>query len=177
MQCKPLGNIYVVRLDKDKWLIKKPEAIVIPEEYVGRYLKKASSGIILKKGRQCNLNLSKGDKVTFSWIDNRPGFKDKEADYRFVKEEEILMRLKPIRDRVLVEVSESKKETKGGIVLPDTALEEKSEGVILSIGNDVREVKDGERVIFGKFSGDEIIINEKKCRILAEKELLAVIEK
>ncbi|MSR77692.1 MAG: co-chaperone GroES [Candidatus Omnitrophica bacterium] len=95
------------------------------------------------------------------------------------------MKIKPLGDRVLVEVLEAEEKTKGGIILPDTAKEEKTEGKVISVGTgkflesgkiQPLEVKKGDRVLFGKYSGDEIVIDGSKHKILKESEILAVYE-
>ena len=95
------------------------------------------------------------------------------------------MKVKPLGDKILVEVLEAEEKTKGGIILPDTAKEEKTEGKVVSVGTGKTlesgkvqpiEVKKGDRVIFGKYAGDEITIEGKKHKILKESEVLAVIE-
>ena len=96
------------------------------------------------------------------------------------------MKIKPLGDKVLVEVLEAEGKTKGGIILPDTAKEEKTEGKVIAVGvgkvlesGKVQppEVKRGDRVIFGKYAGDEIIIDGKKHKVLKESEILAVFDK
>ena len=95
------------------------------------------------------------------------------------------MKVKPLGDKILVEVLEAEEKTKGGIILPDTAKEEKSEGKVVAIGSgkvlesgkiQALEVKKGDRVIFGKYSGDEILIDSRKHKILKESEVLAIFE-
>jgi chaperonin GroES len=95
------------------------------------------------------------------------------------------MKIKPLRDKILVEILEAEEKTKGGIILPDTAKEEKSEGKVIAVGSGKKldngqtvapEVKKGDRVIFGKYSGEEILIDGKKHKILKEDEISAVIE-
>lgn len=95
------------------------------------------------------------------------------------------MKVKPLGDKILVEILEAEEKTKGGIILPDTAKEEKSEGKVVAVGNgkilesgkvQPLEVKKGDKVIFGKYSGDEILIDGKKHKILKESEVLAVYE-
>ena len=95
------------------------------------------------------------------------------------------MKIKPLGDKVLVEVLEAEEKTKGGIILPDTAKEEKSEGKIIAVGSgkllesgkvQPLEVRKGDRVIFGKYSGDEVLIEGKKHKIIQEKDILAVYE-
>jgi len=95
------------------------------------------------------------------------------------------MKIRPLSDRILVEVLESEEKTKGGIILPDTAKEEKTEGKVVSVGTGKTlesgkiqpiDVKKGDRIIFGKYAGDEIVIEGKKHKILKESEILAVVE-
>ncbi len=95
------------------------------------------------------------------------------------------MKVKPLGDKILVEILEAEEKTKGGIILPDTAKEEKSEGKVVAVGYgkvlesgkvQPLEVKKGDRIIFGKYSGDEILIDGKKHKILKENEVLAVFE-
>ncbi|OQA57281.1 MAG: 10 kDa chaperonin 5 [Candidatus Omnitrophica bacterium ADurb.Bin277] len=96
------------------------------------------------------------------------------------------MKVKPLADRVLVEILEAEEKTKGGIILPDTAKEEKTEGKVVAVGAGKMlesgkiqpvEVKKGDRVLFGKYSGDDIVIDGTKHKILKESEILAVYEK
>ena len=96
-----------------------------------------------------------------------------------------MAKVKPLGDKILVEVLEAEERTKGGIILPDTAKEEKTEGKVISVGGgkvldsgklQPLEVKKGDRVIFGKYSGDEILIDGKKHKVIKENEVLAVYE-
>lgn len=91
------------------------------------------------------------------------------------------MNIVPLGDKYLIEVLDPIETTSGGIILPDMAKEEKSEGVIVSVGTGkMLEDKSvlpmrlgiGAKVVFGKFSGDEITVNNKKHRILKEAEIL-----
>ncbi len=93
------------------------------------------------------------------------------------------MKVRPLADRVLVEILEAEEKTKGGIILPDTAKEEKTEGKVIAVGAGKMlesgkiqpiEVKKGDRVLFGKYSGDDIVIDGTKHKILKESEILAV---
>lgn len=93
--------------------------------------------------------------------------------------------LKPLADRVVIEVLAKEEKTKSGIVLPDTANKEKpQEGKVVAVGtgkiadNGTRiamEVKEGDRVVFSKYAGTEIKIDGKEYLILAEKDVLAII--
>ena len=96
------------------------------------------------------------------------------------------MKVKPLADRVLVEVLEAEEKTKGGIILPDTAKEEQTEGKVVAVGTgkvlesgkvQAIEVKKGDRVLFGKYSGDDLVIDGVKHKIVKESEILAVYEK
>ena len=95
------------------------------------------------------------------------------------------MKFKPLHDRVVIRRLEGEEKTKGGIILPDTAKEEKTEGKVISVGAGKTlesgkvqplEVKKGDKVIFGKYAGDELLIEGKKHKILKESEILAVYE-
>ena len=96
------------------------------------------------------------------------------------------MKVRPLADRVLVEVLEAEAKTKGGIILPDTAKEERAEGKVVAVGTgktlesgkvQTIEVKKGDRVLFGKYSGDDLMIDGVKHKIVRESEILAVYEK
>ena len=95
------------------------------------------------------------------------------------------MKIKPLADRVLVEILEAEEKTKGGIILPDTAKQEKSEGKVVAVGagkilesGKVQpiEVKKGDKVLFGKWGGDDIEIDGKKHKVLESKDIIAIIE-
>ena len=95
------------------------------------------------------------------------------------------MKVKPLADRVLIQILEAEEKTKGGIIIPDAAKEEKAEGKVVAVGSgkvlesgkvQPVEVKKDDRVIFGKYSGDEILIDGKKHKILDQKDILAVYE-
>lgn len=96
------------------------------------------------------------------------------------------MKVKPLQDRVLVKRVEEEAKTKGGIIIPDTAKEKPQEGLVVAVGPGkvtdngqrvVPEVKEGDRVLFGKYSGTDIKIEGEEHLILREDDILAVIEK
>lgn len=92
------------------------------------------------------------------------------------------MKLKPLGDRVVVKPVTQEEVTKSGIVLPDTVeKEKKEEGEIVAIGDGEKikklNLKNGDRVIFGKYAGDEVEIEDIEYKVLKEEDVLAVIEK
>ncbi len=95
------------------------------------------------------------------------------------------MQIQPLGDRILVEVLEAKEKTKSGIVLPDTAKEKPQEAKIVAVGKGrvsdegktiAPEVKVGDKVLFGKYTGTEITVDEKEYLILKEEDILAIIQ-
>lgn len=88
----------------------------------------------------------------------------------------------PLRDRVLVRRLEEKDTAKGGIIIPDTAKEKPQEGEVMAVGagklNEKRvriplDVKPGDRIIFGKYNGNDIMIDDEEYLILREEDILA----
>ena len=95
------------------------------------------------------------------------------------------MKLKPLQDRILVQRIEEEKTTKGGIIIPDTAKEKPAEGKVAAVGNgkvgeDGKripiEIKKGDRILFGKYSGTEVKIEGEEYLILREDDVLGIIE-
>ena len=96
------------------------------------------------------------------------------------------MNLKPLHDRVLGERVEQEDRTKGGIIIPDTAQEKPMEGKVVSVGGGARnengqvvalDVKKGDRILFGKWSGTEVKIDGKELLIMKESDIMGIIEK
>jgi len=95
------------------------------------------------------------------------------------------MSFRPLHDRILVRRIESQEKTKGGIIIPDTAKEKPQEGEVVAVGGGARndagevqvlDVKAGDRILFGKWSGTEIKINGEDLLIMKESDVLGVIE-
>ncbi|HEY3358666.1 MAG TPA: co-chaperone GroES [Polyangia bacterium] len=96
------------------------------------------------------------------------------------------MKIRPLQDRILVKRVQEEEKTKGGIIIPDSAKEKPVEGEVIAVGSgkvtekgEVRplEVKKGDRILFGKYSGNEIKIDGVEHLILREDEILGVLEK
>jgi len=94
------------------------------------------------------------------------------------------MKVRPLHDRLVVRRIEEKESVKGGIIIPDTAKEKPQEGEVIAVGNGKvlesgtkvpMDVKAGDKVLFGKYSGTDIKIDGKEFLILREDEVLAVI--
>ena len=95
------------------------------------------------------------------------------------------MSFRPLHDRVLVRRIESDEKTAGGIIIPDTAKEKPSEGEIVAVGSGARnekgeivalDVKAGDRVLFGKWSGTEVKIDGEELLIMKESDIMGIIE-
>ncbi|MDP3524317.1 MAG: co-chaperone GroES [Hoeflea sp.] len=93
-------------------------------------------------------------------------------------------KFRPLHDRVVVRRVESEEKTKGGIIIPDTAKEKPQEGEIIAIGSGIRDdsgklvpldVKAGDRVLFGKWSGTEIKIDGEDLLIMKESDIMGIL--
>ena len=96
------------------------------------------------------------------------------------------MKVKPLGDKILVEVLEAEEKTKGGIVLPDTAKEKPQQGKIVAVGKGrvsddgktiAPEVKEGDVILFGKYSGTELKIDERDLLMLKEEDILGIVSR
>ena len=95
------------------------------------------------------------------------------------------MKMRPLNDRILVKRVEEEAKTKGGIIIPDTAKEKPQEAKVVAVGagrvtDDGKrvapEVKKGDRVLFGKYSGSEVQVDGEEHLIIREEDVLAIIE-
>jgi chaperonin GroES len=95
------------------------------------------------------------------------------------------MAFRPLGDRVLVRRVEEEEKTKGGIIIPDTAKEKPQEGEVIAVGPGARDetgkiqpldVKAGDRILFGKWSGTEVKLNGEDLLIMKESDILGVLE-
>ena len=95
------------------------------------------------------------------------------------------MKLRPLQDRILVKRVAEEEKTKGGIIIPDTAKEKPAEGKVVAVGNGKLgddgkriplEIKKGDKILFGKYSGTEVKIEGEEQLIMREDDVLAIIE-
>ena len=91
------------------------------------------------------------------------------------------MKLRPLGNRIAVEPLTEEETTKAGIILPDTVdKEKKAEGKVIAIGDGEKiqklGLKEGDKVLFGKYAGEEVKVEEKEYKILSDEDVLAVIE-
>ncbi|MGD0695824.1 MAG: co-chaperone GroES [Terriglobia bacterium] len=95
------------------------------------------------------------------------------------------MKVRPLHDRILIKRIEEKETVKGGIIIPDTAKEKPQEAEVIAVGNGKRteegklvplDVKAGDRILFGKYSGTEIKLDGEEFLIIREDEVLGVLE-
>ena len=95
------------------------------------------------------------------------------------------MKIRPLHDRVVVRRTEEERKSPGGIVLPDSATEKPIQGVVVAVGNgkllesgDLRklDLKKGDKVLFGKYSGTEVKVDGEELVVMREDDVMAVIE-
>ena len=95
------------------------------------------------------------------------------------------MKIRPLQDRVIVKRIEEEEKTKGGIIIPDTAKEKPQEGKVIAVGKGkmsddgklmALDVKVGDRILFGKYSGTEVKLNGEEHLIMREDDILGVVE-
>ena len=96
------------------------------------------------------------------------------------------MKIRQLQDRVIVKRLEEEAKTKGGIIIPDTAKEKPMEGLVISVGKGKTaddgklikpDVKAGDRILFGKYSGTEVKIDGEELLIMREDDILGILEK
>jgi len=95
------------------------------------------------------------------------------------------MKFRPLHDRVVVRRLEAEEKTSGGIIIPDTAKEKPMEGEVIAVGPGARDeagklvpldVKDGDRILFGKWSGTEVKLDGEELLIMKESDIMGIIE-
>ena len=95
------------------------------------------------------------------------------------------MKIRPLHDRIVVKREDEKEVKKGGIIIPDTAKEKPQEGKVIAVGNGKvndegkkvpLDVKAGDKILFGKYSGSEVKVDDQEYLIVKEEDVLAIIE-
>ena len=95
------------------------------------------------------------------------------------------MNLRPLGDKVIVEILDAEEKTKGGIVLPDTAQEKPQQGKVVAVGSGktlpsgkvvTPSVKPGDQILFGKYSGNEVEVADGEYLIVNEEDILAIVQ-
>ncbi|MBS1127125.1 MAG: chaperonin GroES [Nitrospirae bacterium] len=86
------------------------------------------------------------------------------------------MKFKPLKDRVFVKYSEEAEKTAGGIYIPESAKEKPQKGVIEAVGSEVKEIKVGDVILFDKYSGSKINIDNNEYLIIKEEDILGIIQ-
>jgi chaperonin GroES len=96
------------------------------------------------------------------------------------------MKIKPLRDRVIVRRLGEEEKTKGGIIIPDTAKEKPQEGEVIAVGSGKiledgkvvpLEIKKGDKILFGKYSGTEVKVDGEELLMMREEDILGIVEK
>lgn len=87
--------------------------------------------------------------------------------------------IRPLSDRVLVEPKEAETKTASGLYIPDTAKEKPQQGTVLAVGqgkkDEPMEVKEGDMVLYGKYAGTEVVVDDKKYLIMKQSDILAIL--
>ena len=94
------------------------------------------------------------------------------------------MKLKPLGDRVILKYQETEEKTQSGIILPDSAKEKPQEAVVVAVGdgtgcegkNVQMQVREGDKVIFSKYAGTEVKVEEEEYTIVSQKDIIAIVE-
>jgi chaperonin GroES len=98
---------------------------------------------------------------------------------------EVCVKIRPLHDRVLVKRLDAEAKTKGGIIIPDTVKEKPMEGEVVAVGSGMRaedgkvhplDVNKGDRILFGKWSGSEVKIENEELLIMKESDILGIVE-
>jgi chaperonin GroES len=123
--------------------------------------------------------------LTASYSSTTRAYRAKSLVPQAQKEDAAQIKIRSLHDRLLVERLEEQELKKGGIIIPDTAKEKPQEGRVIAVGNGKvgddgkkipLDVKNSDRVLFGKYSGSEVKLDDKEYLILREEDVLAILE-
>jgi len=191
MRLKPLNDTVIIKHDANTVYDDNPEIhrivkeglIHIPEK--NSIIKRSEYAVVEMVGPKCKLPIYAGQRIVLRrFFDEKKDsyFEYDGEQYRFILEHyitglEIAMKIKPVKRNILVKIFQKDEVTQGGIILPDTAKEEKHQGTVVALADDVKEdVKEGDTVIFGKYAGEEIMIWNVKHKMISVDDVLAVLE-
>ncbi len=86
------------------------------------------------------------------------------------------MKFKPLKDRVFVKYTEEGERTAGGIYIPDSAKEKPQKGIVEAVGSEVKEIKVGNTILFDKYSGSKVTMDNNEYLIIKEEDILGIVE-
>ena len=86
------------------------------------------------------------------------------------------MKFKPLKDRVFVKYTEEAERTAGGIYIPESAKEKPQKGIIEAVGSEVKEIKVGDVILFDKYSGSKVNIDNNEYLIIKEEDILGIVQ-
>ena len=86
------------------------------------------------------------------------------------------MKFKPLKDRVFVKYTEEGEKTAGGLYIPDSAKEKPQKGLVEAVGQEVKEIKVGNTILFDKYSGSKVNIDNNEYLIIKEEDILGIVE-
>jgi chaperonin GroES len=89
---------------------------------------------------------------------------------------EVFMKFKPLKDRVFVKYSDEGEKTSGGLYIPDSAKEKPQKGIVEAVGSEVKEIKAGNTILFDKYSGSKVNIENIEYLIIKEEDILGIVE-
>lgn len=86
------------------------------------------------------------------------------------------MKMKPLGDRVILKQVEAEEKTKSGIILPDSAQEKPQEALVVAVGPDEKQVKEGDKVIYSQYAGTDVKYEGEEYKIVDEKDIIAIVK-
>jgi chaperonin GroES len=86
------------------------------------------------------------------------------------------MNVRPLKDRLFVRYSEEEEKTPGGLYIPDSAKEKPQKGIVQAVGSEVKDIKVNDRILFDKYSGSKITIDDVEYLIIKEEDVLGILE-
>lgn len=180
MPLKPINDTVIIEVQKNiavdtdqKVLdVVKRGLIVLPEK--NSIFKISNRAKVVSSGSNA---FSSGQEIIYNQFADRPFWHE---GYRIIREHYIQgvfmdNTLKPLGNNLIVELHQVKNQSEGGIFLPELSQAGEYIGTVKAVG-DCRYLKVGDKVLFGEYAGNEIILNSRKCKIMKETEVLGIYE-